>query len=118
MAIFGYVRKSLTTDTPPRAGVAAVVRLHAKRGGAIGLVLLIIGLCYFDFIGHLLWNLVTTPAHGEEFSPCQINGRPVACQHFLSSNPDQMRVREEWLRLQIPRDPRDQRRDARPPDGH
>lgn len=46
------------------------------------------------------------------FSPCRVNGQPVDCQHFLSSNPDQMRIRNEWLRHRIERDrrdPRDQR---------
>jgi hypothetical protein len=81
--------------------------------------LFLIGLAVYGVLFHLLWNLLATPARGDEFSPCRMpDGRPVACQHFLSSSPDQMRIRDEWLKMKIRRDPRDQRRDERKQDGH
>jgi len=29
------------------------------------------------------------------------SGQAVPCEHFLSSNPDQMRIRDEWLQFRI-----------------
>ena len=41
-------------------------------------------------------------SRADSFSPCRMpSGQAVPCEHFLSSNPDQMRIRDEWLQFRI-----------------
>lgn len=102
MSVFLYGRKALGGRL--RVGVAAILNAGA-------LVRILSVLIVFGFI---LW--VIGAAHGRERSPCLVFGQPVPCQNFISSNPDQNRIRDEDLARRIQRDRNRDRRDKDVPD--
>lgn len=102
MSVFLYGRKAL--GGPLRVGAAVILNGRA-------LVRILSVLIVFGFI---LW--VIGAAHGRERSPCLVFGQPVPCQNFISSNPDQNRIRDEDLARRIQRDRNRDRYEKSAPD--
>ena len=106
MSLYAFVRQNL--GGKPRVGVAYVARIAFRLPPVVSdLILAFIVLVIFMAAIH------AAQAGEGRRSPCLVYGQPVPCQNFISSNPNQNRIRDEDLATRIQRDrERDRRRDT------
>lgn len=95
MSIFGYVRANL--GGRPRVGLA-----YAARIGFPSIVNRMI--LAFIVLVLVIAAINAAQAGDGRRSPCLVFGQPVPCQNFISSNPDQNRIRDEDLARRIQRE--------------
>ncbi|MDI1344809.1 MAG: hypothetical protein PSV22_12000 [Pseudolabrys sp.] len=107
MSVFAYVRENL--GGRPRIGVAMIQRI------AFRLPPIVTDLILAFIVLVILLAAVNFAQADERRSPCLVFGQPVPCQNFISSNPDQNRIRDEDLARRVQRDRDRERRDQSPP---